>query len=141
MVKTESNVEKSIMKTIVKNNGFVIKNQASPTTGKGRPDLTACIQGRYVAIEVKKNSDNSKTNVSQFNKLRAIAKAGGIALYVSNDKDFAALYPTLFTSIEQMQPITITAESSTEFIKQLKRLLHSHTILQVLPNGSLICRT
>ena len=54
MPKAETNVEHEIMKTIVADNGFVIKNQASPTTGKGRPDLTACIKGKYMAIEVKK---------------------------------------------------------------------------------------
>ena len=41
----EHNVEDKLRKTIKNLNGYVIKNQASSTTGKGKPDLSACING------------------------------------------------------------------------------------------------
>lgn len=77
----EHTTEKEIMVAINKRNGYVIKNQASSTTGKGRPDLSACIKGKYYGIEVKRPNSSLSTTPYQVKTLRSIAKAGGFACY------------------------------------------------------------
>lgn len=141
MPKAETNVEHEIMKTIVADNGFVIKNQASPTTGKGRPDLTACIKGKYMAIEVKKNAKTAATNISQFKKMLAIANAGGIALYVSDSDDFKHTYKKLLSKPDLTKAHVIPLDNPNTFIAQLNRCIHAHTIVQVLNSGKFICHT
>lgn len=81
----EKNTEDSIKKAILTNGGYVIKNQASSTTGRGKPDLSACIDGKYYGIEVKRN--NSKkiaTTHQQVENLYLIARAGGFACWAKN---------------------------------------------------------
>lgn len=79
--KIEHDTEKKIMTTIVQRKGYVIKNQASATTGKGRPDLSACIKGKYYGIEVKRPMANVTTTTYQIQALISIANAGGYAYY------------------------------------------------------------
>lgn len=135
MGRAETPVEKSIMKTIVSNNGFVIKNQASPTTGRGRPDLSACINGRYIAIEVKRTDQKSTTNFSQFNQLVNIAKAGGIALYVTDADAFEKYYTQLDKPCDEL---TILDPSSVKvFIAQLNQHIHNHKIIRITCHGQL----
>lgn len=86
--KKEHNVEKDIIKAIIKKRGYVIKNQASGTTGRGRPDLSACINGQYCAIEVKRNHGTIETTVFQLVNLLQVVKAGGLAFYSKSSKMF-----------------------------------------------------
>lgn len=77
----EKNLETKIKEAILKRNGYVIKNQASSTTGRGKPDLSACIDGKYWGIEVKAPQGPVKTTHVQALNLQRIAAAGGIAIY------------------------------------------------------------
>lgn len=77
----EHDTEKKIMQAINDKGGYVIKNQASSTTGKGRPDLSACIKGKYYAIEVKRPKSSVSTTPYQIATLTAVAQAGGLAYY------------------------------------------------------------
>lgn len=77
----EKNLETKIKEAILKRNGYVIKNQASSTTGRGKPDLSACIDGKYWGIEVKAPQGPVKTTHVQVLNLQRIAAAGGIAIY------------------------------------------------------------
>lgn len=77
----ESTIEKKIIQSIFDRGYYVIKNQASSTTGSGRPDLSACIKGRYWAIEVKAARKNIKTTANQLGQLVQIANSGGVAMY------------------------------------------------------------
>lgn len=75
----EKTIEDKFIDTIRSHGGYVIKNQASATTGKGRPDLSASINGKYYGIEVKRNTTDRKTTIAQLNHLIQIAYSGGIA--------------------------------------------------------------
>lgn len=77
----EKTLETKIKEAILKQNGYVIKNQASSTTGRGKPDLSACIDGKYWGIEVKAPQGSVKTTHVQVLNLQRIAAAGGIAMY------------------------------------------------------------
>lgn len=82
----EKSIESKLIEYVEKHNGYVIKNQASATTGKGRPDLSICWQGQYVAIEVKRQMTSRKTTIMQLTHLSRIATAGGKA-YISSTID------------------------------------------------------
>lgn len=84
----EHQTEKQIMTAINQLGGYVIKNQASSTSGKGRPDLTACLNGRYYAIEVKRPQTQIKTTPYQLTVLIKVARAGGLAFYSKTAKMF-----------------------------------------------------
>lgn len=88
LTKLEHNTEKKIMTAINDLGGYVIKNQASSTTGRGRPDLSACIKGKYYAIEVKRESNVVETTSYQLAVLISIAKAGGMAFYSKTEQMF-----------------------------------------------------
>lgn len=86
--RVEHQTEKQIMAAINQLGGYVIKNQASSTSGKGRPDLTACLNGRYYAIEVKRPQTQIKTTPYQLAVLIKVARAGGLAFYSKTAKMF-----------------------------------------------------
>lgn len=46
----------------------------------GDPDILACINGKFVALELK--SEKGKASELQNHKLRVISKAGGLSLLV-----------------------------------------------------------
>ena len=77
----EKALETKIKEAILKRSGYVIKNQASSTTGRGKPDLSACVNGKYWGIEVKAPQGSVKTTHVQVLNLQRIAAAGGIAVY------------------------------------------------------------
>lgn len=81
----ESVIEKKMIKKIRSMHGYVIKNQAKATTGSGRPDLSACINGKYYGIEMKRNTGHVKTTYAQIKNLDLIRQAGGIALWAKSD--------------------------------------------------------
>ena len=91
---SEHVVEKAIMDNIVDNGYYVLKNQAGSKTGSGRPDLSACIKGRYWGIEVKANRSNVKTTQNQLDHLKTIAASGGKALYSKTSDIFNKYYDT-----------------------------------------------
>lgn len=88
LTKLEHTTEKKIMNAINALGGYVIKNQASSTTGRGRPDLSACIKGKYYAIEVKRNANSVETTPYQLAILTSVAKAGGMAFYSKTEQMF-----------------------------------------------------
>ena len=90
----ESKVQKKMMNTIKKYDGYVYKNAQNIYTERGRPDLTACIPvkmstlkeiykdddivGIYVSVEVKRDKDTYDATEAQEVVGRQIQKAGGI---------------------------------------------------------------
>lgn len=85
----ETTIEKKIIQNIFDRGYYVIKNQAGSKTGSGRPDLSACIDGRYWGIEVKAPRTNIKTTQNQLDQLGQIANSGGIAMYSKTSEIFA----------------------------------------------------
>ena len=64
---------------------YFIKTHGDRFSKVGTPDILACINGRFVAIEVK--AENGKPSELQLYHIEQIRKAGGIA-YILYPKDF-----------------------------------------------------
>ena len=76
--RSEKDIELEIRKHLERNLGaYVIKQHGSAFTKPGIPDLTLCLNGWFIGIEVK----NEKGIVSSVQKvhIKNIKKAGGIA--------------------------------------------------------------
>lgn len=118
----EHPVEAKLEKLIrLKYHGYVIKNQASATTGEGKPDLSACINGKYYGIEVKRTNSRVKTTKAQLINLQKIALAGGIALYAKSFK--------LDLLIEEKLPIEEIDFDIFDPLKQIQHLLNLKNVL------------
>lgn len=107
LTKKEHSVEDKIMTAIDKLGGYVIKNQASSRTGRGRPDLSACIKGKYYAIEVKRQQNKVETTPYQLAMLIKVAQAGGKAYYSKTEQMFdLKLYQT--KTVQQKPQLTVS---------------------------------
>ncbi len=60
-------------------NSWFVKNQGVST--RGIPDVFGCINGRFVALELKK-SDKEKEDPLQTFVLEKVSQAGGLAFYL-----------------------------------------------------------
>ena len=129
----EHNVEDKLRKTIKNLNGYVIKNQASSTTGKGKPDLSACINGHYYGIEVKRDSSQIETTLSQFKNLVAIANAGGYAFYTKTEYMFDAKVINTYKK-------TIYNLPTSNELKTMLHFLRKKTVklIEILPTQMII---
>lgn len=79
----EQDIQTKIIKYIKSIGGLPIKqNQIGVYAQAGVPDILACIQGRFVGIEVKKPGETPKPIQMAF--LKAIRAAGGIAFWADN---------------------------------------------------------
>ena len=135
----EKRVEDALLTYLTEINAYAIKNQASATTGKGRPDVSACINGRYVAIEVKHGKGTSKTTLMQYNHLIRIARAKGLAYYVNNVEDFKANIETLLKmSTSNWVKVTPGMSTPKVFLSNLNGLLHKYTILRINKKGEIL---
>ena len=91
----EKNIENRI-KTYLKSKGvWHVKYFANSFTPVGIPDILACCNGRFLAIEVK--NETGKTSPLQDYNLAEIEKCGGFALVVrpQNFNDFKLIVETL----------------------------------------------
>ena len=52
----------------------------------GIPDLIACVDGRFVGIEVKREKGNTTSKIQEY-KLRKIKEAGGVAIVARSVED------------------------------------------------------
>ncbi len=72
----ESQVVKAVKATIHRAGGWCVK-----TNGPGTPDILACVAGRFLAIECKRNGDSSYgVTPLQTANLIKIRRAGGLAM-------------------------------------------------------------
>jgi Holliday junction resolvase len=65
---------------------------------RGTPDILACINGRFCAIELK--TETGKLSALQDYNLQAIAKSGGIAIVMTPNN-----FEEEMTGLREMQPI------------------------------------
>lgn len=72
---TEQSIQNSIIKYLESIGAYVRKNIASNRAGT--PDITGCLDGRYIAIEVKRPG-KQLTKLQEHN-LKLIREAGGLA--------------------------------------------------------------
>ena len=91
----EKQFETKIKKFLSDNDSFYVKFFANSMTKKGIPDVLACVNGYFVAIEVK--AQNGRPSELQLYQCRKIWDAGGFAfiLYPSGFDRFKAFIEDL----------------------------------------------
>lgn len=72
---TESNFQKKVIKYLKDNNIYYENNHAGGMGGKGRPDLTVCVKGKWLSLELKV-SDNQPSSAQLIQKARIEASGG-----------------------------------------------------------------
>lgn len=86
--------ENKIKKFLKENGCWYVKYFANRNTRSGVPDLLACVDGYFVAIEVK--AENGKPSELQLWNVEQIRNAGGIAI---------VLYPDQFDEFKRLVTI------------------------------------
>lgn len=89
-VPREKTFENKVKRFIEQNGGWQVKFFANNYTRKGIPDILACINGHFVAIEVKAQTGNP--SALQLHQITQIRKTGGFAF---------VLYPSAFERFKQ----------------------------------------
>ena len=91
----EKNFENKIKKFLKENGCWFVKYFANRNTRSGVPDILACVNGYFVAIEVK--GENGKPSELQLWNRDKIREAGGIAivLYPEQFDEFVRLIDEL----------------------------------------------
>ena len=102
----EKTYEAKIKKYLKENGCWYARIFANGYTRVGVPDILACVNGQFVAIEVK--GDGGRISVLQEHSLEEIKKSGGVAI-VSYPSDFET-FQNLIKSLKN--PITINGETT-----------------------------
>lgn len=84
MTESESKLQRKCQAIIRKYGGYVFKNNGNMFTEKGRPDLVACVKGKFVAIELKREGHLNEVSDAQKVVGEKIRGAGGICLFVDD---------------------------------------------------------
>lgn len=74
---SEKSFENKIKRYIKERGGYRVKYHGNYFSENGTPDILACVNGYFLAIEVK--ADNGKPTELQLVKINDIRKAGGFA--------------------------------------------------------------
>jgi len=82
----EKILQKKILNYLKAENIYAVKVVAANKAGV--PDILACVDGKFVALEVKANS---KLSILQANNLKAIELAGGLAAVVKSVDDVMSI--------------------------------------------------
>ena len=83
----EKQVENKIKKWLVQNNHWYFKVHGGAFQKTGVPDIIACINGKFVAIEVKK-SDGGIVSELQKAQIQKIKDSGGLVGVAHNIEEF-----------------------------------------------------
>ena len=94
----EKNFENKIKAYLKSIGAYFIKTHGDRFSRVGTPDIIACINGYFVAVEVK--AENGKPSDLQLYHLEQIRKAGGnsFLLYPKDFEDFKKICENLLTS-------------------------------------------
>lgn len=87
----EKTFENKIKKYLESKSCWYVKYFANGYTKSGIPDILACVNGYFVAIEVK--AENGKPSELQFYHRNKIREAGGISVII---------YPSQFTEFKML---------------------------------------
>ena len=71
----ESTLQKQVIKYLSSNNIYYENNHGSSWGGKGRPDLTVCLEGKWISLELKVG--NNQPSPAQIIHKNRIEKSGG----------------------------------------------------------------
>ena len=77
---SEKNFENRIKKFLKDNGWWHVKFFANAFTKSGIPDILACVNGRFVAIEVK--AEDGRPSPLQLYNVEEIKRCGGVAVIV-----------------------------------------------------------
>jgi Holliday junction resolvase len=77
---SEKNFENKIKRHIESVGGYLVKYFANRMTKVGIPDLLTCVNGYFLAIEVK--AENGRPSDLQIYNIEKIRKSGGFAVIV-----------------------------------------------------------
>lgn len=77
--------ENKVRKLLESNGAYVVKHFGCAFTKSGVPDLLVCLNGKFLAIEVK--AEKGKASDLQLHNIAQIQASGGIAM-VLYPKDF-----------------------------------------------------
>lgn len=93
--KAFENKIKAYLKSI---GAYFIKTHGDRFSRVGTPDIIACVNGHFVAVEVK--AENGKPSELQIHHIEQINKAGGygVILYPNGFEDFKKICENLLTS-------------------------------------------
>lgn len=84
----EKSFENKIKEYVRERGGYVLKTFGNGWQQSGTPDLICCMNGQFIAIEVKSNK--GVTTKLQDKRIDEIRNAGGVAL-VAKPKDWEKL--------------------------------------------------
>lgn len=87
----ESKVQSEIIKYLRSQGFYVYKNAAGIYTEPGRPDLTVCVCGFFVGLEIKRPGKLNNVSEAQKSVGRQIENAGGFWRAVDNVEDVKEL--------------------------------------------------
>lgn len=87
--KVFENKVKAYLKSI---GAYFIKTHGDRFSKVGTPDILGCVNGRFVAVEVK--GENGKPSELQLHHIEQIKKAGGVA-FILYPKDFEEFKKTM----------------------------------------------
>lgn len=76
----EKNFENKIKKFLESKGCYFVKQFGCAFTKAGVPDLLCCVNGKFVAIEVK--AENGATSYLQDHNIAKIKESGGVAIVV-----------------------------------------------------------
>lgn len=91
----EKLLENKIKKHLSNNKHYYIKTHGSVFGKVGVPDLVACINGKFVGIEIKNPNGKYKVSKLQIYNLDSILKSGGYTLLTNNFGDYIDFYNEL----------------------------------------------
>ena len=83
---TESDLQKEVIEYLKQNKIYYINIHGGGWTGKGTPDLILCFKGKFIAFELKVNS-NTLSKAQQIRKMQ-IERAGGVVYTPQTFKEF-----------------------------------------------------
>lgn len=91
MAGPEKKVETQIKNYLDSLGAYYLKVHGSMYQPAGTPDILACVNGRFVAIEVKRPS-GGRVSALQKSKLKQIEAAGGVAIVARSVEDVSAVF-------------------------------------------------
>lgn len=99
MKDTETKLQQKCQRIIRNYGGYCFKNNGNMFTEAGRPDLVACVKGKFIAIELKKEGKLNEVSEAQKIVGKKIKDAGGIWLATDDADVVEALMMRLTNAI------------------------------------------
>jgi Holliday junction resolvase len=93
---TEKQIENKIKRLLADRGAYYFKHFGCKFSKAGVPDLIACLGGRFVAIEVKR--EDGKLSELQKINLQQINNAGGIGIVVQSVEEVEQCLNSLITN-------------------------------------------